>query len=112
LITKCIVRDPAQTVQQQLRHIEDYALERLNSTMYEDFLLVKLFSTKRETVLQKIETNLKSTTEKIFMNLVSQCVENDPDVTGQILINFRRGKVGSDFIDCPSPGVDSLFGFR
>ena len=69
LITKCIVRDPAQTVQQQLRHIEDYALERLNPTMYEDFLLLKLFSTKRETVLQKIETNLKSTTDKVFMNI-------------------------------------------
>jgi hypothetical protein len=92
--------------------MEDYALECFTLILYEDFLLCTLFSTKADSVQSKIETNLKSTTDKIFMNLVSQCIENDPDVTGKILINFRRGKIGTDFIDCPLPGVKSLFGFR
>ena len=112
LITKCIVRDPAQTVQQQLHHIKDYALECMTESMYDDFLASIFFSPKRESIRHKLEANVKSTSEKVFQNLVAPILENDPDVTGKILRDFRRGKVGPDLIDCPCPGVQSLFDFR
>jgi hypothetical protein len=84
----------------------------MTESMYDDFLASIFFSPKRESVRHKLEANVKSTSEKVFQNLVAPILENDPDVTGKILRDFRRGKVGQDFIDCPCPGVQSLFDFR